>query len=161
MSFLFFFQQEFMVYQYFHLILHSEPSILLTNGRPRVSLQRRSPGSSHSQPQSQSSSEMALSIGRTDSGRTYTTDLSEASTIEDYITANASIGTGTASATTTSSWSKAGHNQLSSSTAPSGPTSTTTTAADGSSFESASSIYSLARSEVNQRNIQKSFYFIF
>lgn len=129
--------------------------MLLTNGRPRGGLHRRSPA--HSQPQSQSSSEMALSITRTDSGRTYTTDISEASTTEDYVTANTSTGTGTASATT-SSWSKPGPYQPSSSTAPSGPTSTTTTAADGSSFESASSIYSLARSEVNKKHSNKSIF---
>ncbi|KAK0098116.1 hypothetical protein PV326_011102 [Microctonus aethiopoides] len=121
----------------------------LTNSRSLSGLRRRSPGPPHSQPQSQSSSELALSIGRTDSGRT-NTDLSEASTTEDYVTANTSTGTGTAgtgTSATTGSWSRPGAHQLSSGGLPSAPASTTATAADGSSFESASSIYSLARSE--------------
>lgn len=129
----------------------SDPSHL-TNGRPRSGLRRRSPGPPHSQPQSQSSSELGLSIGRTDSGRTNTTDLSEASTTEDYVTANTSTGTGTTgtgTSATTGSWSRPGTYPTSSSAAPSAPASTTATAADGSSFESASSIYSLARSEVS------------
>ncbi|XP_034947163.1 uncharacterized protein [Chelonus insularis] len=132
-----------------NIILTPSEPLLLSNGRPRSGLRRRSPGPPYSQPQSQSSSELALSIGRTDSGRTNTTDLSEASTTEDYITANTSTGTGTATGTsaTTSSWSRPGAYQASSSAAASASASTTATAAEGSSFESASSIYSLARSE--------------
>ncbi|XP_011297541.1 uncharacterized protein [Fopius arisanus] len=130
------------------ILTPNDPPLLVTNGRPRSGLLRRSPGPPYSQPQSQSSSEIALSLGRTDSGRTLAGDLSEASTTEDYVTANTSTGTGntTGTSATPSSWSRPGLH-YSSSTAPSGPTSTTATAADGSSFESASSIYSLARSE--------------
>ncbi|XP_031788431.1 uncharacterized protein LOC100678108 isoform X1 [Nasonia vitripennis] len=110
-----------------------------TNGRPRIGFLRRSPGPSLSQPHSQSSSEFGLS-------RSGTTDISETSTTDDYITANTSTGTGTTTGTsaTTSSLSRSPFLP----TGPSAqPTSATATTADGSSFESASSIYSLARSE--------------
>lgn len=121
--------------------------------RGRSGLRRPSP-SSISQPLSQSSSELALSLARTDSGGRTNTDISEASTTEDYVTANTSTGTGTTTGTsaTTSSWSRPAY--LPSSAAPSGPASTTATAADGSSFESASSIYSLARSEVRYSGLR-------
>lgn len=149
-----------LIYIIFHL---SSDSPRLTNSRSLSGLRRRSPGPPHSQPQSQSSSELALSIGRTDSGRTNTTDLSEASTTEDYVTANTSTGTataGTGTSATTGSWSRPGAHQLSSGGLPSAPASTTATAADGSSFESASSIYSLARSEVRVHFYEKDEKFI-
>ncbi|XP_014222807.1 uncharacterized protein LOC106649733 isoform X2 [Trichogramma pretiosum] len=93
------------------------------NGK-RIEFLRRSPGL---QAHSQSSSEFGLS-------RSGTTDISETSTTDDYITANTSMGTGT----TTGS-------------RPYLPAAiSTASAADGSSFESASSVYSLARSELNQ-----------
>ncbi|XP_043471247.1 uncharacterized protein LOC122504277 isoform X1 [Leptopilina heterotoma] len=121
-----------------------EASALLTNGRPKSGSLWRSPGL-YSQTHSQSSSEFGLSLARTDSGGR--TDVSETSTTDDYITANTSTGTGTTgtgTSATTSSWSRPP--LLPSNAAPS-VASTTATAADGSSFESASSIYSLARSE--------------
>jgi len=125
-----------------------ESSISASNGRPRSGLRRASPGPPLSQPQSQSSSEFGLSLARTDSGGRTNTDISETS--EDYVTANTSTETGTTTGTsaTTSSWSRP---PQTSSAAASAPASTTATAAEGSSFESASSIYSLARSEVNAR----------
>ncbi|KYQ57473.1 hypothetical protein ALC60_03434 [Trachymyrmex zeteki] len=121
-----------------------ESSISASNGRPRSGLRRASPGPPLSQPQSQSSSEFGLSLARTDSGGRTNTDISETS--EDYVTANTSTETGTTTGTsaTTSSWSRP---PQTSSAAASAPASTTATAAEGSSFESASSIYSLARSE--------------
>ncbi|XP_014468959.1 PREDICTED: uncharacterized protein LOC106741436 isoform X2 [Dinoponera quadriceps] len=121
-----------------------ESSISASNGRPRSGLRRASPAPPLSQPQSQSSSEFGLSLARTDSGGRTNTDLSETS--EDYVTANTSTETGTTTGTsaTTSSWSRP---PQTSSAAASAPASTTATAAEGSSFESASSIYSLARSE--------------
>ncbi|CAB0041603.1 unnamed protein product [Trichogramma brassicae] len=95
------------------------------NGR-RIEFLRRSPGP---QAHSQSSSEFGLS-------RSGTTDISETSTTDDYITANTSMGTGT----TTGS-------------RPYLPAAiSTASAADGSSFESASSVYSLARSEDGQQS---------
>ncbi|XP_011697260.1 PREDICTED: uncharacterized protein LOC105455556 isoform X2 [Wasmannia auropunctata] len=116
----------------------------ISNGRPRSGLRRASPCPPLSQPQSQSSSEFGLSLARTDSGGRTNTDISETS--EDYVTANTSTETGTTTGTsaTTSSWSRP---PQTSSAAASAPASTTATAAEGSSFESASSIYSLARSE--------------
>ncbi|XP_066588399.1 uncharacterized protein [Prorops nasuta] len=119
-----------------------DTSILPSNGRARSGFRRTSPAPL-SQPQSQSSSEFGLSLARTDSGGRTNTDLSETSTTEDYVTANTSTETGTTTGTsaTTSSWSKQPQ------TSSIAPASTTATAADGSSFESASSIYSLARSE--------------
>jgi len=127
-------------------LLSIESSISASNGRPRSGLRRSSPGPPLSQPQSQSSSEFGLSLARTDSGGRTNTDISETS--EDYVTANTSTETGTTTGTsaTTSSWSRP---PQTSSAAASAPASTTATAAEGSSFESASSIYSLARSEVN------------
>ncbi|XP_018372715.1 PREDICTED: uncharacterized protein LOC108767362 isoform X1 [Trachymyrmex cornetzi] len=121
-----------------------ESSISASNSRPRSGLRRASPGPPLSQPQSQSSSEFGLSLARTDSGGRTNTDISETS--EDYVTANTSTETGTTTGTsaTTSSWSRP---PQTSSAAASAPASTTATAAEGSSFESASSIYSLARSE--------------
>ncbi|XP_012539017.1 uncharacterized protein LOC105838197 isoform X2 [Monomorium pharaonis] len=120
-----------------------ESSISATNGRPRSGL-RRSPCPPLSQPQSQSSSEFGLSLARTDSGGR--TDISETS--EDYVTANTSTETGTTTGTsaTTSSWSRPPQTSSAAASAASAPASTTATA-EGSSFESASSIYSLARSE--------------
>lgn len=117
----------------------------MTNGRPKSGSLWRSAGP-YSQTHSQSSSEFGLSLARTDSGGR--TDVSETSTTDDYITANTSTGTGTTgtgTSATTSSWSRPP--LLPSNAAPSAA-SQTATAADGSSFESASSIYSLARSEV-------------
>ncbi|XP_046753781.1 uncharacterized protein LOC124416603 isoform X2 [Diprion similis] len=117
------------------------------NGRQRSGLRRRSPiPPPLSQPQSQSSSEFGLSLVRTDSGRT-NTDVSETSTTEDYVTANTSTGTGTTTGNSGTTSSRSRHPQLHSGAVPSAPASATATAADGSSFESASSIYSLARSE--------------
>ena len=103
-----------------------EASYTSPGSRSRIGFLRRSPGPSLSQPHSQSSSEFGLS-------RSGTTDISETSTTDDYVTANTSMGTGT----TTGSRAPYLHAALS-----------TATAADGSSFESASSVYSLARSEV-------------
>ncbi|XP_011868894.1 PREDICTED: uncharacterized protein LOC105562559 [Vollenhovia emeryi] len=122
-----------------------ESSISASNGRPRSGLRRASPGPPLSQPQSQSSSEFGLSLARTDSGGR--TDISETS--EDYVTANTSTETGTTTGTsaTTSSWSRPPQTSSAAASAASAPASTTATAAEGSSFESASSIYSLARSE--------------
>lgn len=124
-----------------------ESSISASNGRPRSGLRRASPGPPLSQPQSQSSSEFGLSLARTDSGGR--TDLSETS--EDYVTANTSTETGTTTGTsaTTSSWSRPPQTSSAAASATSAPASTTATALEGSSFESASSIYSLARSEVS------------
>lgn len=124
-------------------------SISANNGRPRSGLRRASPGPPLSQPQSQSSSEFGLSLARTDSGGRTNTDLSETS--EDYVTANTSTETGTTTGTsaTTSSWSRPPQTSSAAASAASAPASTTATAAEGSSFESASSIYSLARSEVS------------
>lgn len=126
-----------------------ESSISASNGRPRSGLRRASPGPPLSQPQSQSSSEFGLSLARTDSGGRTNTDLSETS--EDYVTANTSTETGTTTGTsaTTSSWSRPPQTSSAAASAASAPASTTATAAEGSSFESASSIYSLARSEVS------------
>ncbi|XP_043279271.1 uncharacterized protein [Venturia canescens] len=120
----------------------------VTNGTPRGRSGLRRPSPSFApQPLSQSSSDLGLNLARADSGGRTNTDLSEASTTEDYVTANTSTGTGTTTGASagTSSWSRLGY--LPSNAATSGPASTTATAADGSSFESASSIYSLARSE--------------
>ncbi|KAI4499382.1 hypothetical protein M0802_005642 [Mischocyttarus mexicanus] len=119
-----------------------------SNGRARTGFRRSSPAPSSSQPQSQSSSEFCLSLARTDSGGRTNTDLSETSTTEDYFTANTSTETGTTTGTsaTTSSWSRPPQTSSAAASA-SAPASTTATAAEGSSFESASSIYSLARSE--------------
>ncbi|XP_014610084.1 PREDICTED: uncharacterized protein LOC106789994 isoform X2 [Polistes canadensis] len=121
-----------------------------TNGRAKTGFRRSSPAPSSSQPQSQSSSEFCLSLARTDSGGRTNTDLSETSTTEDYFTANTSTETGTTTGTsaTTSSWSRPPQtSSAAASASASAPASTTATAAEGSSFESASSIYSLARSE--------------
>ncbi|XP_076285149.1 uncharacterized protein LOC143211394 isoform X2 [Lasioglossum baleicum] len=119
-----------------------ESSTTPSNGRPRSAFRRPSPGPPLSQPQSQSSSEFGLSLARTDSGGRTNTDLSETS--EDYVTANTSTETGTTTGTsaTTSSWSRPPQTSSAAASA-----SATATAAEGSSFESASSIYSLARSE--------------
>ncbi|XP_043495723.1 uncharacterized protein LOC122519951 isoform X5 [Polistes fuscatus] len=119
-----------------------------SNGRAKTGFRRSSPAPSSSQPQSQSSSEFCLSLARTDSGGRTNTDLSETSTTEDYFTANTSTETGTTTGTsaTTSSWSRPPQTSSAAASA-SAPASTTATAAEGSSFESASSIYSLARSE--------------
>ncbi|XP_058794212.1 uncharacterized protein LOC131665948 isoform X2 [Phymastichus coffea] len=116
----------------------AEATYSITNGRTRMGYLRRSPcPAASSQPHSQSSSEFGLS-------RSGTTDISETSTTDDYITANTSTGTGTTTGTATSSLGRpTGHMHK----APSGPISATATQADGSSFESASSVYSLARSE--------------
>ncbi|XP_015598809.2 uncharacterized protein LOC107269459 isoform X2 [Cephus cinctus] len=114
-----------------------ESSVSISNGRPRSGLHRRSPGPPISQPHSQSSSEFGLSLARTDSGGRTNTDLSETSTTEDYVTANTSTGTGTTTGTSATTSSRSRQPQL--------PNMTPT--AEGSSFESASSIYSLARSE--------------
>lgn len=126
-----------------------ESSISASNGRPRSGLRRASPCPPLSQPQSQSSSEFGLSLARTDSGGRTNTDISETS--EDYVTANTSTETGTTTGTsaTTSSWSRPPQTSSAAASAASAPASTTATAAEGSSFESASSIYSLARSEVS------------
>lgn len=125
--------------------LYSESPIMALHGRRRSSLSRRSPLPFMSQPHSQSPSEFGLSLARTDSGGR--TDVSETSTTDDYITANTSTGTGTTTGTsaTTSSWTKPPHPAL----GGVAQTSATGTVAEGSSFESASSIYSLARSEVS------------
>ncbi|KAL6264753.1 hypothetical protein P5V15_004851 [Pogonomyrmex californicus] len=122
-------------------------SLSASNGRPRSGLRRASPCPPLSQPQSQSSSEFGLSLARTDSGGRTNTDISETS--EDYVTANTSTETGTTTGTsaTTSSWSRPPQTSSAAASAASAPASTTATAAEGSSFESASSIYSLARSE--------------
>ncbi|XP_033321102.2 uncharacterized protein LOC117217425 isoform X3 [Megalopta genalis] len=124
------------------LLLSVESSTTPSNGRPRSAFRRPSPGPPLSQPQSQSSSEFGLSLARTDSGGRTNTDLSETS--EDYVTANTSTETGTTTGTsaTTSSWSRPPQTSSAAASA-----SATATAAEGSSFESASSIYSLARSE--------------
>ncbi|KAJ8687363.1 hypothetical protein QAD02_023157 [Eretmocerus hayati] len=114
-----------------------EPSYVNTNGqRQRLSYLRRSPAPPLSQPHSQSSSDFGLS-------RSGTTDISETSTTDEYVTANTSAGTGTTTGGTNSSHSRQPYKL----TGPSATASTTATVADGSSFESASSVYSLARSE--------------
>ncbi|XP_046825570.1 uncharacterized protein LOC124427110 isoform X2 [Vespa crabro] len=126
----------------------ADTSVTINNGRARTGFRRSSPAPPLSQPQSQSSSEFCLSLARTDSGGRTNTDLSETSTTEDYFTANTSTETGTTTGTsaTTSSWSRPPQTSSAAASA-SAPASTTATAAEGSSFESASSIYSLARSE--------------
>ncbi|KAF7395890.1 hypothetical protein HZH68_009940 [Vespula germanica] len=126
----------------------ADTSVTTSNGRARTGFRRSSPAPPLSQPQSQSSSEFCLSLARTDSGGRTNTDLSETSTTEDYFTANTSTETGTTTGTsaTTSSWSRPPQTSSAAASA-SAPASTTATAAEGSSFESASSIYSLARSE--------------
>ncbi|XP_043787530.1 uncharacterized protein LOC122712173 isoform X4 [Apis laboriosa] len=131
------------------LLLSVESCVTSMNGRPRGGFRRPSPGPPLSQPQSQSSSEFGLSLARTDSGGRTNTDLSETSTTEDYVTANTSTETGTTTGTsaTTSSWSRPPQTSSAAASA-----SATATAAEGSSFESASSIYSLARSEEGHRS---------